>query len=95
GDVPKRAAGYQGMAVRQRYIMIYVSDSGAGIEDGHIEKIFDRFYQANQSDNRILKGVGLGLNISKNIIEAHQGAIWAESAGKATGSVFKFVIPLD
>ena len=74
--------------------MIYVRDSGDGIEKEHLGRIFDRFYQINQKDNQVLKGVGLGLNISRNIIEAHDGFIWAESEGKGTGSTFKFAIPL-
>jgi signal transduction histidine kinase/CheY-like chemotaxis protein len=93
-DIPKKAAASPGLDIRSKYLLMYVKDSGSGIEEAHIEKIFDRFYQASHSDNRVLKGVGLGLNISKNIIEAHHGTIWAESAGKDKGSVFKFVIPL-
>jgi signal transduction histidine kinase/DNA-binding response OmpR family regulator len=81
-------------AGNSRYVMIYVKDLGDGIEKVHLGRIFDRFYQVNQKDNQVLKGVGLGLNISKNIVEAHDGFIWAESEGKGTGSTFKFAIPL-
>ena len=93
GVIPRRAP-VSHPSGSGRYVMIYVRDSGDGIEKEHLGRIFDRFYQINQKDNQVLKGVGLGLNISRNIIEAHDGFIWAESEGKGTGSTFKFAIPL-
>ncbi len=66
-----------------------VTDTGAGIPGDHLESIFDRFWQVSQGDRR---GLGLGLFISKCIVEAHGGRIWTESAvGK--GSTFHFVLP--
>jgi signal transduction histidine kinase/DNA-binding NarL/FixJ family response regulator len=76
-----------------RYVLIYVRDQGAGIDHEHISKIFNKFYQANGDDSRVLKGVGLGLNISSNIVLSHGGSIWAESEGRGRGSVFKFILP--
>ena len=93
GVIP-RSAPASNPAASGSYVMIYVRDSGAGIEKEHLDRIFDRFYQINQKDNQVLKGVGLGLNISRNIIKAHGGFIWAESEGRGAGSTFKFAIPL-
>jgi signal transduction histidine kinase len=66
-----------------------VSDTGAGIASDHLSVIFDRFWQVTQGDRR---GLGLGLFISKCLVEAHGGRIWAESEiGK--GSTFRFTLP--
>ena len=68
-----------------------VRDSGAGIPAESLSRIFERFYRVEKS--RTGSGAGLGLSISKHIIEAHGGKIWAES-DEGRGSVFYFVIPL-
>jgi len=72
-------------------IHIRISDTGIGIPQDKLEKIFDRFYQVDSSDERKYGGTGLGLWISKNIIEAHGGRIWAES--KNSGSTFHILLP--
>jgi signal transduction histidine kinase len=71
---------------------IEIKDSGIGIPEDELEKIFDRFYQVDSSSTRSFGGTGLGLAISKKIIELHNGTIWAESKlGK--GSVFHVILP--
>jgi PAS domain S-box-containing protein len=70
---------------------IQISDTGIGIPQDKLEKIFERFYQVDSSDERKYGGTGLGLWISKNIIEAHGGRIWAES--KNSGSTFHILLP--
>ncbi len=70
---------------------IQVSDTGIGIPQDTLVKIFDRFYQVDSSNKRRYGGTGLGLWISKNIIEAHGGSIWAES--KNSGSTFHILLP--
>ncbi|MFA4955512.1 MAG: ATP-binding protein [Candidatus Methanoperedens sp.] len=70
---------------------IQISDTGVGIPQDKLEKIFDRFYQVDSTDERKYGGTGLGLWISKNIIEAHGGRIWAES--KNSGSTFHVLLP--
>jgi signal transduction histidine kinase len=68
---------------------IEVSDSGSGIATDDLQKIFDRFHQAvNASRN----GLGLGLYISRAIVEAHGGTIWADSQLGA-GSTFSVTLP--
>ncbi|KRB79119.1 hypothetical protein ASE07_05420 [Noviherbaspirillum sp. Root189] len=66
-----------------------VSDTGEGIPPQNLEKIFDRFWQAELT-RRL--GTGLGLSVAKAIIEQHKGRIWAESeAGE--GTRFYFTLP--
>jgi PAS domain S-box-containing protein len=70
---------------------IQISDTGVGIPKDQLEMIFDQFYQVDSSNERKYGGTGLGLWISKNIIEAHGGKIWAES--KNSGSTFHILLP--
>jgi len=77
-------------AVRERQdIRISVSDTGAGIPGDHLEHVFERFRQVNGRDRR---GHGLGLHISRSIVEKHGGRIWAESR-LGEGSTFHFTLP--
>jgi signal transduction histidine kinase len=66
-----------------------VSDNGPGMTPGDMAHLFDRFWQARDVDSR---GIGLGLTISKGIVEAHGGRIWVESE-PGSGSTFSFSIP--
>ncbi len=70
-----------------------VTDTGVGIEPGNLDRIFDKFYQAKSRSTDQHSGVGLGLAISKEIIEAHGGEITVKSeVGK--GSTFRFRIAI-
>jgi PAS domain S-box-containing protein len=71
-------------------VHITISDTGVGIPEDKLEKIFERFYQVDSSNIRKFGGTGLGLWISKKIIEAHGGRIWAES--KNRGSTFHILL---
>jgi len=70
-----------------------VSDSGIGISPEDLERIFNRFEQADGSIGKKYEGTGLGLYLCKNIVELHGGCIWAESKGPGKGSSFRFIIP--
>lgn len=70
-------------------LLFSVSDTGIGIPEDKLEKIFDTFYQVDSSRKRRYGGCGLGLAISKTILKLHHGAIWAESKIGA-GSKFTF-----
>ena len=74
---------------------VRVSDTGVGISPEHRDHVFERFYQADGDDGRRrFGGLGLGLYISRAIVDAHGGRIWAaENAVDGTGSVFGFRIP--
>lgn len=67
-----------------------VRDTGIGIPQESLSRIFERFYRVDSS--RTGSGTGLGLSISKHIIEAHGGRIWAESE-EGRGSTFYFLLP--
>ncbi len=74
-------------------LVFSVEDQGEGISPEHIEKLFDRFYQAGRATSGKTRGTGLGLAICKGIIEAHGGKIWVESQ-TGVGSVFSFKLPV-
>ena len=71
---------------------IAVSDTGIGICQEQIDNLFERFYQGDASTKRRYGGTGLGLHISKLIVEAHKGRIWAESE-KGIGTTIHFTLP--
>lgn len=74
-------------------LTISVSDPGVGIPAKELDKIFEKFHRVDRGDARTTYGHGLGLYISKRLIEAHGGDIWVESRlGK--GSTFHFTLPL-
>jgi len=74
--------------------MVEVRDQGAGITPEHLEHLFDRFYRADESRSRIEGGAGLGLAISKRIVEAHDGVIEVESR-PGEGACFRFYLPIE
>ena len=75
--------------LKKNDIQISVTDTGPGIPENMLKTIFERFWQIGKHDRR---GLGLGLYISKMIVEAHKGRLWAESRiGK--GSSFHFTLP--
>jgi histidine kinase len=81
--------------VRGHEVSVRVMDTGIGIPPEHIPHIFDRFYRVDKSRSRQAGGgSGIGLTISKHLIEAQGGRIWVESAGEGHGSTFTFTLPL-
>ncbi|MBD3181627.1 response regulator [Candidatus Poribacteria bacterium] len=74
--------------------LISVADTGIGIEPGDQDKIFDEFRQLDSSRSRRYEGTGLGLALTKRLVNLHGGQIWVESEGKGKGSTFYFTIPL-
>ena len=79
----------------ERSVEISVADNGIGIDACDLQRIFQPFEQGDGSFSRQYEGTGLGLHLSRKLIELHHGKIWAESDGKGKGSVFRFVIPTD
>jgi PAS domain S-box-containing protein len=73
---------------------ITVSDNGAGISGEFLPFIFERFRQADTTSTRRNKGLGLGLAISRHLVELHGGTIEASSAGEGQGSTFTVSVPL-
>jgi GAF domain-containing protein/CheY-like chemotaxis protein len=76
-------------------VQISVTDTGQGIPAHEMDKLFERFSQVDGSPTRRAGGTGLGLNISRHLVELHGGRIWAESEGiTGRGSTFSFTLPL-
>ncbi len=82
--------GYQ---IKGKYALIYVKDTGIGIPSDKLDLVFQRFRQVDDSSTRTFGGAGLGLTITKNLVEAMGGKIWVESKEK-NGSEFYFTLPL-
>ncbi|MUG97209.1 response regulator [Scytonema sp. UIC 10036] len=78
----------------ERYAHITVSDTGQGIHPNFLPFVFDRFRQEDSSMTRQFGGLGLGLAISRQIVEAHGGTIVAESLGVGKGTTFTIELPL-
>lgn len=86
-----------GITVRTRQqdgmLVVSVQDTGKGIASEDIPKLFQEFHQLHPNETREGAGSGLGLSISKHLIELHGGQIWAESR-QGVGTTFHFTIPL-
>lgn len=76
-----------------QYVHISIKDTGLGIKEEDIHKIFNKFSQIENSLTRNAGGIGLGLTITKNFIDAHLGGIWVESK-ENVGSDFNIIIPV-
>jgi PAS domain S-box-containing protein len=70
-----------------------VRDQGIGIPESDLEVIFDRYARAERASTRRIRGTGLGLSIVRQIIDAHEGRVWAES-GPGAGSTFHVTLPI-
>ncbi len=78
----------------ETFVRIDVQDSGVGIPPEKIDRVFERFYQVDNTSTREFGGTGLGLSIVKSFVEAHKGEIFAESeVGK--GSTFTVLLPVS
>ncbi|MCP4691991.1 MAG: PAS domain S-box protein, partial [Desulfobacterales bacterium] len=75
-------------------IEISVTDDGIGLKEEDLERIFGAFEQVENSKSRKFEGTGLGLSLTRRLVELHRGRIWAESEGEGKGSAFRIVIPL-
>ena len=78
----------------ENFIEITVSDTGIGIKPEDLIRIFKPFEQVENAASRKYEGTGLGLSLTKNLVELHGGLIWIESEGENKGSTFSFAIPV-
>jgi signal transduction histidine kinase len=77
----------------QECALVRVQDFGIGIDEAHQQKIFERFYQVTDPEEGTYPGLGIGLHISKEIIERHSGRIEVHSR-KGEGATFSVFLPI-
>jgi signal transduction histidine kinase len=75
-------------------IAIAVQDTGIGLKQEDLTRIFNPFEQVEHTAKRRYQGTGLGLSLTKRLVELHGGLLWGESDGEGKGSKFTFVIPI-
>jgi signal transduction histidine kinase len=91
-DAMKTASGSRELAIKaeladNQHILVSVSDSGVGLPPNHMHQLFDAFFTTKR------EGTGMGLRISRSIIEAHGGRLWA-AANSPRGAIFNFTLPI-
>ena len=78
----------------QKFVRVSVRDTGVGLAQKDIQRLFKPFEQVGSVPKRSLEGTGLGLHLTKNFIDLHKGHVWAESEGKNKGTTIYFTIPV-
>lgn len=82
------------MELKDNFVITHVKDTGIGLTPDQVQHLFSKFYRVLGKLEGTMKGNGLGLYITKSIVELHKGKIWVESAGLGKGSTFSFSFPL-
>lgn len=90
---PKSGKVLVSIEEKDSLIQVSVKDFGIGMSEQHLDKIFEKYYRVQEHAIHY-QGLGIGLYISKNIIERHNGTMWAESSSE-NGSIFHYTIPLN
>ena len=94
GEAPLEAKKATGIRTPETFVEVSIFNTGTGIERNDLDSIFSAFEQVERSANRKFKGTGLGLFLTRQLVELHGGTIWAESQGKDQGATFTFVLPV-
>jgi signal transduction histidine kinase len=89
---PPGGSIHLGVARRDEEVEVTVRDEGRGIPEEQLDAVFERFHQVDTEADQAKGGAGLGLTITRHIIEAQGGRIWAESQVGA-GTSFRFTLP--
>ena len=76
-------------------VIISIRDTGIGISEEDLPHVFSKFYRSQNARHADTEGMGIGLFMAKNIIEKHNGRIWAESYGENKGSIFSVALPIN
>lgn len=79
----------------QTWLEIAVADSGIGLKEEDCTRIFNPFEQVERSKSRKFQGTGLGLSLTKLLVELHGGSIWAHSDGENKGTTITFTLPIE
>jgi signal transduction histidine kinase len=93
-DVQLTSNNIQSSIANIQFIRVSVADTGIGIAPENQARVFGEFEQIDSSHGRQQQGTGLGLALTRRLVELHGGRIWVESPGEGRGSLFAFVIPL-
>lgn len=91
--LPFVAPRYHTVLIEDYYLHIRIKDTGTGVEDKDIEKIFQPFYRSMQDLHHQIAGSGIGLSLARFIIEQHNGVIWAEN-NSPSGTCMHVLLPL-
>ncbi|MEN6441458.1 MAG: ATP-binding protein [Syntrophobacter sp.] len=75
------------------FVRISIEDTGIGLKKEDLARIFNPFEQVDSSLSRRFQGTGLGLSLTKSVVELHGGKIWAESEGEGKGATFLVLLP--
>ena len=81
--------------LHRNWVQLSVKDTGIGLGKEDLVRIFNPFEQVDGSVNRRYQGAGLGLSLTKRLVELHGGKIWVKSEGEGKGSTFYFIIPVE
>lgn len=76
----------------EQAVLVTVADTGIGIPETEVDRVFERFYKVDRARTRNSGGTGLGLAIAKHLVERHGGRIWVESE-EGRGSIFSLLLP--
>lgn len=94
-EVSLRAAEESGPGGgKGKFMLVTVEDNGMGIPKAEQDRVFSRFFRASSVQKTEIEGTGLGLFITKELVELHGGKIWFQS-DEGTGSIFRFTIPVE
>jgi signal transduction histidine kinase len=74
-------------------VIVSVEDTGKGIAEENLEKVFEVFFQEEDHMTRRYGGLGMGLSIARGLVNLHKGRIWAESDGLGKGAIFRIALP--
>ncbi len=95
-DLKDPAFNFQELKNQQpQWIHICVTDSGIGLSKEDLDRIFLPFEQVENTKSRKYQGTGLGLSLTKKLVELHGGKIWAESEGDGKGAILHYTLPLE
>jgi len=78
----------------RREVEIRVVDTGIGLREDDMDRIFEPFSQVESTLSRKYQGTGLGLTLTRRLVQMHDGRIWAESESEGQGAAFCFTLPV-